>query len=200
MSNAIFPTLPGLKWGTTRTPQWSTQVQQASSGREMRAAFWSYPRWKYSLSYEVLRAGNGLQELQQLVGFFNARRGSFDSFLYEDPDDCTATAQQFGVVETGRTVYQLARAFGGFVEPVTEPKAAGLVIKAGSTTLTAGTHYTLGTGGRITLLGGATAGQVLTWSGGFYWRCRFLQDSAEFDQFMRQLWAAKKIEFQTVKA
>ena len=50
MSNAIFPTLPGLKWGTTRTPQWSTQVQQASSGREMRAAFWSYPRWKYSLS------------------------------------------------------------------------------------------------------------------------------------------------------
>lgn len=198
MSNAVFPSLPGIKWGSTRTPFWSTKVQTSASGRELRAGYWSHPRWKYSLSYEVLRA-NALQELQQLVGFFNARQGMLDTFLYDDPDDNTATAQAFGIVQAGVTQYQLARSYGGWVEPVIAPKA-NPVIKAGSTTLTPGTHYTLGNNGVVNLLGGASAGQSLTWTGGFYWRCRFLHDSADFEQFLYQLWSAKKIEFQTVKA
>ena len=37
MGNAVFPTLPGLKWGVTKTPIWSTQVQKSISGRELRA-------------------------------------------------------------------------------------------------------------------------------------------------------------------
>ena len=198
MSNAIFPKLPGIKWGSTRTPTWSTKVQTSTSGRELRAGYWSYPRWKYSLSYEVLRA-NALQELQQLVGFFNARQGQLDSFLFDDPNDNAVQAQTFGIVQAGVSRYQLARSYGGWVEPVTAPKP-NPVIKAGSTTLNPGTHYTLGPDGTVTLLGGASAGQALTWTGGFHWRCRFLHDSADFEEFLHMLWSAKKIEFQTVKA
>ncbi len=40
-------------------------------------------------------------------------------------------------------------------------------------------------------IGGATAGQVLSWTGGFYCRCCFLQDSAAFEQFLLQLWVEK---------
>lgn len=197
MSNEVFPKLPGIKWGSTRTPIWSTKVQTSASGREIRGGYWSYPRWKYSLSYDVLRA-NALKELQTLVGFFNARQGQLDTFLYDDPDDNTAVDEPFGVVVAGRTKYQLARNYGGWVEPVLAPKPAAIV-KANGRTLAAGTEYQIDANGTVTLLGGVSAGQKLTWTGGFYWRVRFTHDSADFEQFMRQLWTVKRVEFMTVK-
>lgn len=197
MSNAIFPKLPGLTWGITRTPVWSTHIQTSSSGRELRAAYWSYPIWRYSLKYELLRAG-AQQELQQLVGFFNAHRGSYESFLFDDPDDNTVQDQVFAVTTHGTLTYQLARSFGEFVEPVLEPKP-GLVIKANGQVLTPGTHYTQEPGGRIHLLTGSTSGYVLSWTGGYWWRCRFTDDSTAFEQFMHRLWSARRVEFQTVK-
>ena len=197
MSQAIFPKLPGLTWGITRTPVWSTQVQTSSSGREMRAAYWSYPIWRYSLKYELLRA-DARQELQQLVGFFNARKGSFENFLFDDPDDNKAVEQAFGVTVAGHLHYQLARSYGGVIEPVLAPKP-GAVLKANGTVLNPGEHYTLGDDGRVTLNVAPAPGYVLTWTGGFWWRCRFTDDSTSFEQFMHRLWSAQRIEFQTVK-
>lgn len=198
MSNDVFPALPGLKWGVTRTPVWSTKVQTSASGRELRANYWSYPVWRYSLSYEVLRAHAAYQELQRLVGFFNARRGQFDTFLYDDPTDNAATDQPLGVVRAGVNQYKLVRTYGGWVEPVHAPKP-GIVLKANGAVLTPGTQYTMGDNGVITLSGGASIGQALTWTGGFYWRCRFIQDQTDFEHFLQRLWSARRVEFQTVK-
>ena len=127
MGNAIFPTLPGLKWGVTKTPIWSTQVQKSTSGRELRAGYYSYPLWKFSLSFEVLRNKQGLAELEELAGFFNARRGSLESFLYEDPTDNTVTNQLIGMATNGQTQFQLLRSFGGFIEPVMAVKGNPVV-------------------------------------------------------------------------
>lgn len=197
MSNAVFPNLPGLRWGQTKTPMWSTKVQKAASGRELRAAYYSYPLWKFRLSYEVLRA-NALAELQTLVGFFNARQGSFDTFLYEDPDDKAVTGQVFGLANPSQPRYQLVRDFGGFVEPVLALKGAPAIF-VGGVLKQADVDYTLSSTGLVTFLTSITGGAALTWTGGYYFRCRFLQDSAEFEQFMRQLWTAKTVEFQSVK-
>lgn len=198
MSNAVFPSMPGIKWGSVKTPMWSTKVQKAASGRELRAAYFSYPLYKFSLSYEVLRSG-ALAELQTLVGFFNARQGSFDSFCYQDPEDNTVTAQQFAVAVAGQTQYQLVRSYGGYVEPVLALNGAP-AIYVGGVLQTPGTHYTVSSLGLVTFIAQPAAGQALTWSGGFYYRVRFLQDSADFERFLYQLWSLKKIEFQTVKA
>jgi uncharacterized protein (TIGR02217 family) len=196
MSNAVFPTLQGLKWGITKTPMWSTKTQKSANGRELRAAYFSYPLWKFSLSYEVLRA-NAMAELQTLVGFFNARQGSFDSFLYQDPDDKWVTAQAFGVGDGVTTKFQLVRDYGGFVEPVVATSGTPSIYVAG-TLKTLTTHYTL-VDGLVTFTTPPASGAILTWTGGFYYRVRFLQDSAEFEQFMYQLWTSKKIEFQSIK-
>lgn len=198
MSNAAFPSMPGIKWGSVKTPMWSTKVQKAASGRELRAAYFSYPLYKFSLSYEVLRSG-ALAELQTLVGFFNARQGSFDSFCYQDPEDNTVTAQQFAVAVAGQTQYQLVRSYGGYVEPVLALNGVP-AIYVGGVLQTPGTHYTVSSLGLVTFIVQPAAGQALTWSGGFYYRVRFLQDSADFERFLYQLWSLKKIEFQTVKA
>ncbi len=201
MSQAVFPSMPGLKWGSVKTPMWSTKIQRSASGRELRAAYYSAPLWKISLSYEVLRSG-ALAELQTMVGFFNARRGSFDSFLYSDPEDHLVVNQAFGIAAAGQTQYQLVRTYGGHVDPVLAPKLSGdgaVVISVNGVPQTAGTHYTLGVDGLVTFLTPLTAGHVLSWSGEFYYRVRFVQDSADFDNFLHQLWALKKIEIQTVK-
>ena len=201
MTAAIFPTMPGLKWGTVKTPMWSTGIQKAASGRELRGAFYSFPRYKISLGYEVLRSG-ALAELQTMVGFFNARKGSFESFLYLDPEDNAVVNQQFGVGVSGQTQYQLVRAYGGNVEPVLAPQlvvhgGADPVIMVNGVVQTSG--CTVAEFGVVTFASAPAVGAVLSWSGSYYWRCRFMQDSADFDRFLYQLWALKKIELITLK-
>lgn len=201
MTAAIFPTMPGLKWGTVKTPMWSTGIQKAASGRELRGAFYSFPRYKISLGYEVLRSG-ALAELQTMVGFFNARKGSFESFLYLDPEDNAVVNQQFGVGVSGQTQYQLVRAYGGNAEPVLAPQlvvhgGADPVIMVNGVVQTSG--CTVAEFGVVTFASAPAVGAVLSWSGSYYWRCRFMQDSADFDRFLYQLWALKKIELITLK-
>ena len=193
--------MPGLKWGSVKTPMWSTKIQRSASGRELRAAYYSAPLWKISLSYEVLRSG-ALAELQTMVGFFNARKGSFDSFLYSDPEDHIVVNQAFGIAAAGQTQYQLGRAYGNYFEPVLAPQLTGagaVSIAVNGVPQTAGTHYTLAADGLVTFLAPLTPGHVLSWSGEFYYRVRFVQDSADFERFLHQLWALKKIEIQTVR-
>lgn len=201
MTAAIFPSMPGLKWGIVKTPMWSTGIQKSASGRELRAAFYSFPLYKISLSYEVLRS-NALAELQTMVGFFNARQGSFESFLYLDPEDNAVVNQGFGVGVAGQTQYQLVRAYGGYVEPVQAPQllvhgGPGPSIMVNGVVQTTG--YTVAEDGVVTFVNAPAAGAALSWSGSYYWRCRFMQDSADFERFLHQLWALKKIELRTVK-
>jgi hypothetical protein len=131
MSDAVFPTLPGLKWGSVKTPTWSTKVLTAVSGRETRGSFQSYPRWRFTLAYEFLRGGNGFNELQDLVGFFNQRGGSFDNFLYRDPADYTVADQALGVGDSATAEFRFVRAQGGFVEPVLAPENMWLYLDRG---------------------------------------------------------------------
>lgn len=118
MSNVILPTLPGLTWPIGRRPKWKTFIQESASGKETRIGRWTYPRREYSLTYEVLRSLS-LTEQQQLEGFYNARQGSFDDWLYLDPyDNATAGAQQFALGDGVTTQFALCRALGAAVEPV----------------------------------------------------------------------------------
>lgn len=118
MSNTLYPVLPGLAWPVNRTPMWENDSRTSISGRDFTRARWSSPRWLYQLKYEFLRSAAAQAEFQQLVGLFNQMRGDWDTFLFDDPDDNTATAQQFGLGDGVTTQFQLLRALGGFVEPV----------------------------------------------------------------------------------
>jgi hypothetical protein len=112
MSNTIFPNLPGITWNVLKSPRWSTKVLQSVGGKEMRAQFFTTPLYTWQLTYELLRA-NALLELQSLIGFFNARQGKFDSFLFSDPSDNNVTAHGFGVGDGATTAFQLQRSNAG---------------------------------------------------------------------------------------
>lgn len=198
MGNAVFPTFPGLKWGRKKTAVWSTGTQKSASGREFRTAYYTYPQWRFSLSFEVLRTKASVNELEKLAGFFNARKGSFESFLYEDPADNAVTDQPVGNTVQGVARYQLVRSMGGFIEPVSAVKERPAV-KVGGTALAYGRDYTVTDKGVLVFNTPQPPGCPITWTGGFYFRVRFTSDTVDFENVLGSLWAAKKIEFTSVK-
>ena len=199
MSNAVYPPMPGLSWPVAKIPQWSTRAQTSVSGKEIRVSFMSYPIWQFTLTYDVLRSGVQ-KEYQQLVDFFNARRGSWDSFLFNDVLDNSVTAEQFGSGDGVATAFQLLRRIyaGGFSEPVQNLNNAPSIF-VNSVLKTVTTDYTIGTTGIVTFTSPPAAAAALTWTGTFYYRVRFLKDMLDFEEFMLDLWSLKKVELRSVK-
>jgi uncharacterized protein (TIGR02217 family) len=199
MSNTVFPTFPGLTFDVTRTPVWSTTTKSSVSQREFRIANSSYPVYHFKLAYEVLRQTPGYTEMATLVGFFNARNGSFDSFLFTDPDDNAVTLQAIGIGDGGTTLFQLVRSFGGYVEPVFDTNGAPALTVNGVAQV-AGSDYTISATGLVTFTVAPGVGFIVKWTGSYYRRVRFSTDSAEFQKFLRDLWTLKTIELQGFKA
>jgi uncharacterized protein (TIGR02217 family) len=206
MSTAILPSLAGLGFDVTRAPVWDTTVQQAISGKETRIAKLTYPRWKWDLTYSVLRSGAAFGELQQLAGFFNARQGMFDTFLYQDADDNGVTGQQIATGDGATTSFQLIRAFGGFIEPVLAPNLSQTINVYVNGALQASGTSVMGWGasspsgpGMLTFAAAPASGAIVTADFSYYFPVRMSEDSVSFDLFMLQYYKAKKFSFISVK-
>ena len=191
MSDEYLPSLPGLSWSVFKKPKFNTAVQTSASQSELRASFSATPIYEYSLTYDVIRDTAAHDELRTMAGFFMARRGRFDSFLFNDSSDNAATDQLFGVGDGLEVEFQLVRSYGGFTEKV----ANGLTITQVTVDNSPTTAYTVSPTGLVTMNSAAGAGQLLRWSGTYAYRCRFKADLAEFENFMRNLWSNKAVEF-----
>lgn len=183
MSNAIFPTVPGMTCEITKTPTWSTAIQTSVSGKEIRMANRARAIWNFEVAFEFLRADARFNEYQQLVAFYNARQGSFDSFLLLDPNDNTATAQSIGTGDGVTTAFQLQHQLGSWGEPIGYAPAPTLYINGIQTTA-----FTCPDGLNVTFNSAPAKSAAITWSGQFYYRARFAQDTMQFKQFMQNLW------------
>lgn len=192
MSNAVLPLTDGYGITAIKTPQWTTRRARAVSGFERRVQQRIYPMYGVEMSIEVLRDATGLDEAKNLIGFFNARAGQFDSFLYTDPDDNSVTDQQFGTRDGTTTQFQLVRAFGGFIEPVHNVNVL-TNIKSNGVALASPADYSISATGLVTLTAAGTAGHVLTWSGSFYWRVIFDTDKLPVNKLLQGLWNLKKL-------
>ncbi len=191
MSDILFPTLPGLTWDVLWQPVFHTKVQSAVSGKEYRASLMANPLYNLTLTYEFLRHGSK-QELRQLVGFFLARRGSFDNFLYRLDEDCCVADQQIAVADGHTRSFQLMRSFGSeFIEPVQNIEAITNVKIAGAVKI-AGIDFTVSATGMVTFMIAPAAGAI-TWSGTYFYRARFQSDHQDFQRFMHNLWSAKTV-------
>lgn len=193
MSNLVFPVLPGQALPVQRSAIWKNRVVEADSGKRYSRAVWSYPRWVYRLRFDVLRAG-AEQEIQTLLGFFNRHGGDADTWLFSDPSDRTAIDQQLGVTDGVQTQWQLLRSMGGHTEPVLELDGAPEVRVDGVVQAVTFNAHT----GVITFASAPTAGGALTWSGNFYWRCRFDKSQQDVEMFLQDLWSGS-VTFSTEK-
>jgi uncharacterized protein (TIGR02217 family) len=204
---AIFPALPGLGWSVSKAPRFATRTQKAISGRELRVIDQVNPIWTWTLTYEILRdehdtrgpggLGAGFDELRTLAGFFLQQQGGFAPFLFDDPSDDSTLAQSIGTGDSSTLAFQLARNFGGFSEPVVAPNAVSAIYFNG--VLQSSSGYTVdATTGLVTFTTAPPTGQAITADFTYYFRVRFADDTAEFENFMYQLWSLRQVKLQSV--
>lgn len=190
MSNEVFPTLPGIKWGTEKEPQFDTRIKRAVSGFEVRHSNRLFPTYTLKMSFEFLRSTAAHQELQAVMGLFHRHNGAGDSFLLLDPDDSTATAQAFGIGDGVTTVFNLVASWASFVQPVRHIKQVTSITVNGSAT----GAYTIGPTGLITFGSAPAAGAVLAWTGSYYYRCRFAADTLSPKKLWADMWELGRLE------
>ncbi len=107
MSNAIYPSnVKGLAWTVLRSPEFNTIVQESAAKYQVRIAQTKNPIWHFTLLYEWLYSNflspnntvpyQPASDLDTLLGFFLARQGKFDDFLFFDPQDNSASGVRSG--------------------------------------------------------------------------------------------------------
>ena len=215
MSNAIFPSnLPGIKWERVRAATFKTSIYEALSGAERRIRHRPSPKRSIELAYEVLRETPGLSELQTLQGFYEARAGAYDSFLFHDPYDGHVTNLQFGLGDGVTTLFQLVRTIGSVTEVVHNPEstlAVGRVWFPASADdagywpqpagmwsideeyIPAAGSWELLPNGIVHFSAPPPEGKRLLWTGRFFYRARFADDKFDSTEFMRHLFSTNKL-------
>lgn len=195
MSNQVFPTLRGLSWNVTKTPEFFTLTKTSPTGLDVSAVLSAFPRWHFSLSYEFLRDdGTARGELQKLLGLFLACRGNALDFLYLDPNDHKIQNELIGVGDGKTKSFQLCRTYANFTEPIYAVKGEAAVAVDGVPS-----PFSVSSTGVVTFEKAPAARARIFWSGEFYYRVKFKESSLEFNNFASRLWDAKNVEFVSVK-
>ncbi|MEC5496664.1 DUF2460 domain-containing protein [Acinetobacter baumannii] len=204
MSDVLFPELPGLDWDLTKTPMFNTKIMQSVNGRELRASYQAVPKYQISMSFAFLRESKGRKELQQLEGFFLERRGSFDSFLFKMPEDhefqCTfigdgvqTSFQLYKQINTTQIPLQHTQVEQS-EDPLMWDEVASKPMWSDPDDQMWLLQFGITTNGLLQMPIPLAAGESITISGTYYYRCRFADDEQQYTNFMSKLWKAGKVE------
>jgi hypothetical protein len=202
-----FPTLSGQGWSVHKKPIFSTIVASHVSGREVRDALYENPIWEFELTFDALDSGAtqtlpnsslAAQSLQSLMGIFMLCQGQYGTFLYTDPTDSAAVATTaFATGDGTTTSFVLSRHMGAFLEPVGWVTNLAAVTVAGS--VVGGSAYGLSTPNTLVFTSPPAAGAAIGATFSYAFQCRFSDDSADFEQFMANIWKADAIKFRSVR-
>jgi len=198
MSDLIFPTLRGLTYPITKTPQHNTITQRSMSGIPKFFQQYTYPYYTLKLQFDYLSDNsNPLDDVHTLMGFYNSVGGAGQDFLFADPlfENNVATNQLFAVGDGVTSSFQLAKSYGGFVEPVFGLIMTPIITINGVAT----TAFTWNTHALITFATPPPLNAQIAWSGDWYYRCHFLTDKNDFDQIFCDAWELQDLQLETVK-
>lgn len=201
MSNLLYPSVMGLTVPVKRFDEWSTTVQHSVSGKMVKLSLFQNPIWHWELKYGYLKdSGSPPTAFRTIMDFHNRMGGSFDTFLYPDPDDNSVTDEPFGTGDGTTVTFNLLRHWvsGGFGEWIQNINVLTNV-KINGTTKTNGVDYNLNSIGQITFVVPPVNTAVLTWTGTYFFRCMFEEDKLEFDKTMNLLWEIQVVKIQSVK-
>jgi len=141
-------------------------------------------------------------DLRTLAGFFLAAQGAFGTFLYDDPTDDNVVGQAIATGDGLTQTFQFVRTFGppagiGFTEPIVALNSVSAVYLDGVKQVT---NFSLNSLiGTLFLSPPPASGVKITADFTYYFRCRFMSDAYEFENFMFKLWALKKLDFISVR-
>jgi uncharacterized protein (TIGR02217 family) len=112
----------GISLGAVGGPERKTEIVTLGSGFEQRNARWADSRRRYDAGYGV----KTIDELHQVIEFFEERRGRLFGFRWKDwldykscPPLATPTAldQEIGFGDGVKTIFQLTKRYGSAFAP-----------------------------------------------------------------------------------
>ncbi|GGA93605.1 glycoside hydrolase family 24 [Brucella endophytica] len=119
----------GVSFGATGGPEWRNEIVTLTSGHEKRNARWAQSRRHFD-------AGTGLRSLEDLtevLAFFEARRGSLHAFRFRDPFDHAAKGELIGTGDGVTATYPLVKRYGegayAYLRPIGKPVAGSVRVQ-----------------------------------------------------------------------
>lgn len=128
--------------GASGGPERRVDIVTLGSGREARNTPWVHGRRRYDIGGAV----RTLDELHELVAFFEARRGPLRGFRFRDPFDWKSCApsvaispgdQIIGEGDGVRTAFQLIKGYGAYQRPIRKPVSGSVRVAIDGDELTA---------------------------------------------------------------
>jgi uncharacterized protein (TIGR02217 family) len=174
-------------------PERRTDVVVLGSGYEERNSRWADSRRSYNAGYGV----KSLDDLHQIIAFFEERRGRLHGFRWRDPMDwksCAPNAapspfdQIIGTGDGTQAEFQLTKVYGNAFAPWTrdikKPVAGAVTVAVSGVQKTDGTDYAVDSAtGVVTFLAGhvPAAGESVTAGFEFDVPVRFDTDKLEIN-------------------
>lgn len=214
MTLNLFPTTVTISWDVEKSPNWSTRMQRAVSGREIRTSDYVIPIYTYTLKWEFMRDKWNLQgtppqygrayptiatpydELRQVWNFFNTQQGANIPFRFLDPSDnntrppnalATPASSTFAIGDGTTTTFQMA-------SPLLAPAIPNVIIS-----VTPAVSYTIDPDtGLITFSSAPANGVSIGADFSYYMKLRFAEDQASATNFLYQLWSLKALKLVSV--
>jgi uncharacterized protein (TIGR02217 family) len=186
----LFPLDIALK--SAGGPERRTEIVAFGSGREQRNARWAHSRRRYDAGYGV----KSLDALQEVVAFFEERRGQLYGFRWRDRLDHSSAAAGAGLTpldqvltgDAARTHFQLQKTYGSTHAPyarvIAKPVPGSVRVAVAGVEAAAGAAFTCDTtSGIVTFLPGhiPAEGQAVTAGFLFDVPVRFDTDYLEVD-------------------
>lgn len=184
-----FP--PGIAFGATGGPERRTEMVSLTSGREKRNA-------RLALSRHHYDAGTGvrsLADLQEIVAFYEARRGPLHAFRFRDPFDMKSCAadqtptpgdQLLGTGDGVTARFALVKRYGSgadaYLRPIRKPAAGSLRVAVAGVEKASPAHFSFDDAtGEVVFAPGAipAVGQAVTAGYSFDVPVRFEADRME---------------------
>jgi hypothetical protein len=178
MSYPIMPTMPlSMAAGLKKTPNFNTVHQKGPAGINSAIALKPYPTWdfEFSLDHITGHEHTATSVVAQFIGTFMATAGGAGLFLFTDPQDNTISGGQFGTGDGTTTKFQLSRNIYGYPDIIQNLNGTPTIKVNGTVTAPA----SISPSGVVTFSSAPAAASVLTWSGSFYYLCRFSEDTID---------------------
>ncbi len=153
-----FPT--NLSFGSSGGPERRTEVVALTNGFEERNTPWAHSRRRYDAG----NAMRSLDDIAQLITFFEARRGQLFGFRWKDWCDfksCAPSAQpnfedqRIGAGDGMTTIFQISKTYqsglNSYARPISKPVEGSVVVGVAGSAMAEGEDYTVDyTSGEIT--------------------------------------------------
>ena len=176
--------------GATVVSERRTEIVTLGSGFEERNTRWAHSRRQYD-------AGQGvrtLDDLHQIVDFFEERRGMLYGFRWHDRIDhkscaptkmVSATDQEIGEGDDETTAFQLIKTYGSIHAPysrdITKPVEASVLIAVDGVVQPNSAYAVDETNGQVTFVEAPAAGTTISAGFEFDVAVRFGVDRLEFN-------------------